>query len=156
MKKIFFSLAYLSLTALANAQCVTHKYVGLANKVFTGNLTTDDFKPAALTGNLFLTIDTTQDGDYSTPASYITFTNANELINYFSSFMKSIKVEGNYFNYYEMVNNSLFNSPLHQSFLVNSANNTYLIDIWNNPNDITKIQGLTVVRYDYKLQRTPY
>lgn len=157
MKKSIITAVLLSLVALtATAQCLTHKYVSIADKVFSGNLTSADFMPSDLTGEFFLTIDTTKDGDFATPASYTTFKNPSELIKSYKEFMSSIKVEGDYFNYYEMINNSLFNSPLHQSFLINDENSTYLVDIWNNPNDVTKIQGLTIARYDYKLDKTPY
>lgn len=70
--------------------------------------------------------------------------------------MKSIGIIGGFFNYYEFINNSLYNSPLHQSFLVNNSRHTYRIDIWNNPNNVTKINGLSIVRYNELLERTNY
>ena len=152
MKKQIFLAAILSLSVLtATAQCLTRNYVSIANTVFSGKLETSDFA-----GNLFITIDTVNSETVAVPSEYTEFSDPAQLIKTFNQAMASIKIDGNYFNYYEHYSNSLYNSPLHQSFLVNNDNYTYRIDIWNNPEDITKIEGLTIVRYSEKLDRTPY
>ena len=74
-------------------------------------------------------------------------------IEIFNQAMTSINVEGNFFNYYEMFNNSLYNSPLHQSYLVNNSKQTYKIDIWNNTTNITKIEGLSIIKLNYQIER---
>jgi hypothetical protein len=149
--KIFFA-AILTLTVLtAQAQCLTRTYVNIADDVFSGNLKTSDFA-----GNLFITVDTVNSASLQVTSEFYEFTNPDELIKTFNHVMASIKVDGGFFNYYEHFNNSLYNSPLHQSFLVNSANCTYRIDIWNNPNDVTKIEGLTIIKSPDQIERTIY
>lgn len=133
------------------AQCETRNYIDIANKVFTGNLKNSDFE-----GDLFFTIDTVNSERVEVPSSYTEFSDPLKLIESFNQTMKSIGIIGGFFNYYEFINNSLFNSPLHQSFLVNNSRHTYRIDIWNNPNNVTKINGLSIVRYNELLERTNY
>jgi hypothetical protein len=149
--KIFFA-AILTLTVLtAPAQCLTRTYANIANNVFSGNLKTSDFA-----GNLFITVDTVNSASTTVPSEYYEFTDPSDLIKTFNQAMASIEIDSTFFNYYEHFNNSLYNSPLHQSFLVNSANYTYRIDIWNNPNDVTKIEGLTIVKSPDQIERTIY
>jgi hypothetical protein len=135
----------------SSSQCLTRKHIDIANKVFEGNLKTSDFE-----GNLFLTVDTVNSELATFPSDYYEFSDPADLIKTFNKVMKSIKIEGTFFNYYESFNNSLYNSPLHQSFLVNSAKHTYVIDICNYPNDITKIEGLTIVKLNDKKDRNTY
>lgn len=152
MKTKIFLAAILSLSVLTStAQCLTRNHVDIANTVFSGNL-----KPADFAGNVFITIDTVNSERVETASEYTEFSEPAQLIKSFNSAMKSIGIEGNYFNYYEHFNNSLYNSPLHQSFLVNNSKYTYRIDIWNNPEDVTKIEGLTIVRYNEQIERTSY
>jgi hypothetical protein len=149
--KIFFA-ALLTLTMLtAQAQCLTRNHIDIANKVFEGNLKTSDFA-----GNLFITVDTVNSELATVPSEYYEFSDPADLIKTFNRVMKSLKIEGSFFNYYESFNNSLYNSPLHQSFLVNSANYTYVIDICNYPDDVTKIRGLTIAKLNDKLDRNSF
>jgi hypothetical protein len=149
--KIFFA-AILTLTVLtAQAQCLTRTYVNIADDVFSGNLKTSDFA-----GNLFITVDTVNSELATVPSEYYEFSDPSDLIETFNKVMASIEIDSTFFNYYESFNNSLYNSPLHQSFLVNSSKYTYLIDIWNNSNDVTKIEGLTIVKLNDKKDRNSY
>jgi len=152
MKTKIFLAVILSLGMLTvSAQCLTRNYVGIANTVFSGNLKTSDFS-----GNLFITIDTVNSESLKVASEYKEFSDPVELIKTFNTTMQSIGIDGDFFNYYEHYNNSFYNSPLHQSFLVNTFNDTYRIDIWNNPEDISKIEGLTIVRYGSQIERTSY
>jgi hypothetical protein len=130
------------------SQCLTRKHINIANKVFEDKLKSNDFE-----GNLFLTIDTVNAGSLSVPSEYSEFSESSELTKSFYKAMNSINVVGRFFNYYESFNNRLYNSPLHQSFLVNNSKNTYLVDIWNNPNNITKIEGLTIRKLNDQIER---
>jgi len=149
MKKQILITAILALTVLTtNAQCLTREYISIANKVFTGNLKDSDFA-----GTLFVTIDTTNSESLAVASNYFECKTPAEAIKIFTRTMASIKVDGNFFNYYEQINNSFYRVRLHQSFLMNTANYTYKVDIWNNAQDITKIEGLTIMRYNEKLER---
>ena len=138
---IILGLVFALTVFRSSAQCLTRTYINLANKVFTGNLESKDFE-----GKLFLTIDTVNAESPNVPSLYFEFDKSSELIEIFNQAMVSINVEGNFFNYYEMFNNSLYNSPLHQGYLVNNSKQTYKIDIWNNPTNITKIEGLSIIK----------
>ncbi len=145
---IILGLVFTLTVFRSSAQCLTRTYINLANKVFTGNLESKDFE-----GNLFLTIDTVNAESPNVPSLYFEFDKSSELIEIFNQSMISINVDGSFFNYYEMFNNSLYNSPLHLSFLVNNSKYTYVIDIWNNPNNITKIEGLTICKSNNQVER---
>jgi hypothetical protein len=149
--KILLVIVLAFFNLVTSAQCLTRKHIDIANKVFEGNLKTSDFE-----GNLFLTVDTVNSELATVPSEYYEFNDPADLIKTFNKVMKSIRIEGTFFNYYESFNNSLYNSPLHQSFLVNSAKHTYVIDICNYPNDITKIEGLTIVKLNDKKDRNTY
>ncbi|MSP70075.1 MAG: hypothetical protein EXR20_07370 [Bacteroidetes bacterium] len=101
-------------------------------------------------------MDTIDGSDLYAPSYYSEYNSPTPVINAFANFIKSKKFDGTFFNYYEVFDIYLYKSPLHQSFLVNDANSTYKIDIWNNAQDITKIDGLNVLKYPTKLARTPY
>lgn len=152
MKKILLILIATAFISKANAQCETREYVGIANKVFSLDLNKEDFSSSSL----FLTMDTVNGHNKNAPSSYSEYDSPEPVIESFTNFIKSKKFEGTFFNYYELFDNYLYKSPLHQSFLVNDETSTYKIDIWNNAQDITKIDGLTVSKYPMKLQRTPY
>ena len=145
---IILGLVFTLTVFRSSAQCLTRTYINLANKVFTGNLESKDFE-----GNLFLTIDTVNAESPNVPSLYFEFDKSSELIEIFNQAMTSINAEGNFFNYYEMFNNNLYNSPLHQSYLVNNSKQTYKIDIWNNTTNITKIEGLSIIKLNYQIER---
>lgn len=135
----------------SSSQCITRKHIDIANKVFEGKLKAKDFE-----GKLFLTIDIVNSESLNVPSHCYEFIESYELIDLFNQAMISINAEGSFFNYYELFNNSLYNSPLHQSFLVNNSKYTYMIDIWNNPKNITKIEGLTIRKLNEQQVLTNY
>jgi hypothetical protein len=118
------------------SQCLTSKHINIANKVFEGNLKSNDFD-----GNLFLTIDTVNAWSLSVPSEYSEFSESSELTKSFYKAMNSINVVGRFFNYYESFNNSLYNSPLHLMFIVNKriVKPSILVML----NQMTKLNDLT-------------
>jgi len=146
--KIILGLILVLTVFKSSSQCLTRKHIDIANKVFSGKLKNADFE-----GKLFLTIDTVSAESPNVPSVYFEFDKSSELIEIFNQAMTSINVEGNFFNYYEMLNSSLYNSPLHQSYLVNNSKQTYKIDIWNNTTNITKIEGLSIIKLNYQIER---
>jgi hypothetical protein len=152
MKKILLILIATAFIGKANAQCATREYIDIANKVFKLELNKDDFSSSGL----FVTMDTINGHDKNAPSAYTEYSSPEPVIEAFAAFIKSKQFDGNFFNYYELFDNFLYKSPLHQSFLVNDSTNTYKIDIWNNAQDITKIDGLTISKYPMKLAKTPY
>ena len=146
-KLIFTLLAAICLTITVNAQCETHKYVYIADKVANLTLKASDFSD----GHRFFTIDTVDASDFNVASDYRVYTNSDSLIKDFSSIFKIKKWEGSYFNYYELIDNSFFQSDLHISFLINDKDNTFKIDIWNNVEDIFKIDGLTILKLPKKI-----
>ena len=146
--KIILGLILALTVFKSSSQCLTRKHIDIANKVFEGKLKAEDFE-----GNLFITIDTVSAESPNVPSVYFEFDKSSELIEIFNQAMTSINAEGNFFNYYEMFNNNLYNSPLHQSYLVNNSKQTYKIDIWNNPTNITKIEGLTIRKSNDQVER---
>lgn len=152
MKKLIFIFAAVALSLSANAQCETRIHEATAKKVFNLSLNQADFSKSGL----FMTLDTINSHDKNAPSSYFEYESAEPLIKSFVKFMESKEFEAGYFNYYELFDNYLYRSPLHQSFMVNDKTNTYKIDIWNNAKDITKIDGITIAKYPMKLERTPY
>jgi hypothetical protein len=59
---------FVTLSFSLKAQCLTRKYIDIAEKVFDRKLTRDDFA-----GNLFLTIDTVAYDDVSIPSIYLEY-----------------------------------------------------------------------------------
>jgi hypothetical protein len=152
MKRITLLLiASLSLTS-SFSQCATHKYVSRADSLFKLQITKENFK----SGTVFLTLDTTNMSDIFAPSNYIETTDPSVVIKNFVKFMKSIKVEGNYYNYYELINSPFYDSPLNISYVINTKADSYLIRIWTDKNDISKVQGITVGKYSTKQTRTPW
>lgn len=134
------------------AQSADHKYKALADKVFKLKIKPGDFQE----GRIFLTLDTMNAHDFTAPSDYTEYTDPKPLIKKFKHFMRSCKWEGNYYNYHELIDHPLYSSPLHQSFLVNNETNTYKIDIWNSKHDITKIEGITVLKYEMKFENSEF
>jgi hypothetical protein len=134
------------------AQCLTRKHIDLANKVFALRIKPSDFQE----GNVFLTLDTINSNDINAPTDYTIHKSPKPLLKKFLGFMKSRNWDGGFYNYYELFNSPFYDSPLHQSFLVNDESHTYKIDIWNSKSDTSKIEGITVGKYPVKLEKTPY
>lgn len=119
--KTLFLFSCLILSISLNAQCLTRNYIHIADRVFTCNLSLSDFE-----GN-FISIDTVNSGKLDIPSTYIECKNAKDVIQNWTQITKSVNSIGSYFNYYEMINNTLYNSPLHLSFLINSMEYTYRV-----------------------------
>ena len=147
MKKLIFTLIAITIVLAAIGQCESRKYISTAQKVFDHKLSSSDLS----NGVLFLTIDTI---DASTPGNseYREYTSSKNMIAEFYHTFDFIKKEGNFFNYYEFINYSVYPSPLHQSFLMNNKTDTYKIDIWNNKENIFKIDGLTIQKLEQKIK----
>lgn len=153
MKKIIFTLIVIvAFAQITIAQCETHFYLNIAQSVFNHQIKPSDFP----NGRLFLTIDTVDASNPNVKSECIDYYKPADLIKKFYKVFNHIKIEGSFYNYYEFINFSVFPSPLHQSFLINTVNNTFMIDIWNNKDDVLKIDGLTIVKLDSKRSRTPY
>lgn len=153
MKKVFLTIILVvNFTMIFYSQCKTQTYILLAESVFNKQIREFDFSKETL----FLTIDTINSSDFFADRTYVEYTDSKKLIKHFYETIGQIKVEGDFFNYYELINNPVYPSPLHQSYLINTATNTYKVDIWNNHNNIFKIDGLTIVKLKVKYERTPY
>jgi hypothetical protein len=152
MRKFILSLISSLITIVGFGQCETRDYINIAHKVFNHKLSSSDIS----TGVLFLTIDTVDATNINSKSLYIEYDSARDLVINFYKVFDAIKKDGNFFNYYEFINYSVYPSPLHQSFLINSDIITYKIDIWNNKDDISKIDGLTIQKLQSKVERTPY
>jgi len=150
-KKFYFFISVILIAGIIKAQCETRIYIELAQKVFNRHLKSSDFSNETL----FITIDTAGFNNIDA-ILYAEQKNPEDIILMFYKTMDSIKIESTFFNYYELINCGIYPSPLHQSFLVNNFEVTFKIDIWNNKDDITKIDGLTIQKYTVKYPPTPY
>ena len=144
---LFFAFGNLS------AQCETHNYEYIAKKVFGRTLVSSDF---SYSGIYFLTIDTLDASEFNIASDYREYLSWDSLNDDFNTFMKTKTWDGYYYNYYELINNSFYSSPLHLSFLVNDSFDTFMIDIWMDNVDFLKIQGITIMKLQQKLNKTPY
>ena len=140
MKKLIFTLIAITIVLAAIGQCETRKYISIAKKVFDHKLSSSDLSNE----NLFLTIDTVDALNPNQNSEYKEYTSSKNMIAEFYYTFDFLKKTGNFFNYYELINYSVYPSPLHQSFLMNTKTDTYKIDIWNNKENIFKIDGLTI------------
>jgi hypothetical protein len=82
--------------------------------------------------------------------------NPELIIKNYKRFMKSLEIEGSYYNYYELFNSPFFDSPLHISYIINTKDASYLVRIWTDKDNTSKIEGITVGKYDQKMERTPW
>lgn len=152
MKKLIFTLIAVTIYISTFGQCETRKYISIAQKVFDHRLSSSDFS----NGVLFLTIDTLDASNPNQNSEYREYTSSKIVLKDFYQIFDLLKKEGSFFNYYEFINYSVYPSPLHQSFLVNTKTDTYKIDIWNNKDNIFKIDGLTIQKLEKKVERTIY
>jgi hypothetical protein len=152
MKKLIFTLIAVTIYISTFGQCETRKYISIAQKVFEHQLSSSDFSNEVL----FLTIDTIDALNPNQNSEYREYTSSKIVLKEFYQIFDLLKKEGSFFNYYEFINYSVYPSPLHQSFLVNTRTDTYKIDIWNNKDNISKIDGLTIQKLEKKVERTIY
>ena len=152
MKKLIFTLIAVTIYISTFGQCETRKYISSAQKIFDHKLSSSDFSNEIL----FLTIDTIDASNPNQNSEYREYTSSKIVLKDFYQIFDLLKKEGSFFNYYEFINYSLYPSPLHQSFLVNTKTDTYKIDIWNNKDNIFKIDGLTIQKLEKKVERTIY
>ncbi len=149
---VYFICLIFLISNIIKGQCKTRIHIDLAKKVFNGQLTKSDFSK----DNLFITIDTINSTDFNGFVVYSEQKDPEEIIKMFYNVMNNINLEGSFFNYYELIDCVFYPSPLHQSYLVNNAEVTFKVDIWNNKDDIAKIDGLTIQKYTIKFPPTPY
>jgi hypothetical protein len=153
MKKLILIFILAVITTFSTfGQCETRKYISIAQKVFDHRLSSSDFSNEIL----FLTIDTIDASNPNQNSEYREYTSSKIVLKEFYQIFDLLKKEGSFFNYYELINYSVYPSPLHQSFLVNTKTDTYKIDIWNNKDNIFKIDGLTIQKLEKKVERTIY
>lgn len=152
MKKLIFTLIAVTIYISTFGQCETRKYISIAQKVFDHQLSSSDFSNEVL----FLTVDTIDALNPNQNSEYKEYTSSKIILKEFYQIFDLLKKEGSFFNYYEFINYSVYPSPLHQSFLVNTRTDTYKIDIWNNKDNISKIDGLTIQKLEKKVERTIY
>jgi hypothetical protein len=153
MKKLILIFILAVITTFSTfGQCETRKYISSAQKIFDHKLSSSDFSNEIL----FLTIDTIDASNPNQNSEYREYTSSKIVLKDFYQIFDLLKKEGSFFNYYEFINYSLYPSPLHQSFLVNTKTDTYKIDIWNNKDNIFKIDGLTIQKLEKKVERTIY
>ena len=145
MTKILLTLILLSAIQV-KSQPFHHEARAL--KLFKNQLEKSDFK----TGKVFITLDTIDMSDIFQPSTYIETEDPSKIIKMYSKFMKSIKIVGPYWNYHELVNSPFFESPLNISYIMDTQTSTYLVRIWTDKNDISKIEGITVGKYSTKLE----
>lgn len=148
MKKLIFTLIAITIVLAAIGQCETRKYISIAKKVFDHKLSSSDLSNEIL----FLTIDTIDASNPTQNSEYREYTSSKIVLKDFYQIFDLLKKEGSFFNYYEFINYSLYPSPLHQGFLVNTKTETYKIDIWNNKDNIFKIDGLTIQKLEQKIK----
>jgi hypothetical protein len=115
-------------------------------------ITKSDFK----SGKVFLTLDTTNMSDIFVASTYIETDKPTQVIKNFTRFIKSLKIEGSYYNYYELINSPFYESPLNISYVFNTITASYLVRIWTYKSDTSKIEGITVGRYSEKQTVTPW
>jgi len=152
MKTFSITLILTLIFSSTVAQCLTKKYKGRADSLFNLHITKSDFK----SGKVFLTLDTTNMSDLSVASTYIETDNPTQVIKNFTRFIKSLKIEGSYYNYYELINSPFYESPLNISYVFNTITASYLVRIWTCKSDISKIEGITVGKYSVKQTVTPW
>jgi hypothetical protein len=152
MKSISLTLILTLIFSFTFAQCLTKKYKGRADSLFNLQITKSDFK----SGKVFLTLDTTNMSDISVASTYIETDKPTQVIKNFTRFIKSLKIEGGYYNYYELINSPFYESPLNISYVFNTISASYLVRIWTCKSDTSKIEGITVGRYSEKQTVTPW
>jgi hypothetical protein len=152
MKTLIFALAVITISISTFGQCETRKYISISQKIFDHTLSSSDFSNEIL----FLTVDTVDALNPNQNSEYKEYTSSKTILKDFYQIFDFLKKEGSFFNYYEFINYSVYPSPLHQSFLMNIRTDTYKIDIWNNKDNVFKIDGLTIQKLEKKVEPTLY
>ena len=146
---VFIPFLVIMLNSGLHAQS-TRKYEYRVQKLFNLELSAADFRK----GKVFLTLDTINAQDPNIPSNYIQTYNPDTLVKCFKGFMKSIKIDGNYYHYYELFNSPFYESPLHLSYFINTDVATYHVEIWTDKDDTEKIEGLTVSKMNTKIKKS--
>jgi hypothetical protein len=149
MNKIFLILLMVITLNLSFAQsilnfnsteCESTIFIGIVKKLCNHKLTAEDFSNESLFFTTDVGISKTEhlsDGIYE-------FENPNELIKKFYEVFDCVNKKGEFYHYYELINNKIIGYPLHQSFFIDGKDGTYIVNIWNNKNDVYKIDGLNI------------
>ena len=103
-----------------------------------------------------MTLDTTNMSDLNVASTFLETDNPDIIIKNYKRFMKTLKIEGSYYNYYELLNSPFYESPLIISYIINTKDASYLVRIWTDKDDTSKIEGITVGKYAQKMERTPW
>jgi hypothetical protein len=122
-------------------ECESNIFIELVKKLYNHKLTINDFSNQ----NLFFT--TNVGGPDSEPYynDMYDYENPKDLLKKFYQVFDSINKNGQFYHYYELINNSIIGYPLHQSFFMDDKNGTtYIVHIWNNKDDVHKIDGLNI------------
>jgi hypothetical protein len=151
---IFRSILFSLLIYAGNSfgQCATRIHVSRADSLFNLQITKDNFRK----GIVFLTLDTINMSDIYAPSNFLETENPELIIKNYKRFMKSLEIEGSYYNYYELFNSPFFDSPLHISYIINTKDASYLVRIWTDKDNTSKIEGITVGKCEQKMERTPW
>jgi len=145
MKSLSILITVLILSNFSFSQTTN---LDFAKRIFESEIKNSDFK----SGQIFLTLDTVNAGDVNAPSTYVKAENPAEIIKMFKSFMKSVNFKTGMFGYGELINSPFYESSVHIMFFVNSDSNTYRVDLWTAKEDTSKLEGLTVCKYAYKIK----
>lgn len=133
-------------------QSETRIHVSRADSLFNLQITKNNFRK----GKVFLTLDTTNMSDLNVASTFLETDKPDIIIKNYKRFIKTLKIEGSYYNYYELLNSPFYESPLIISYIINTKDASYLIRIWTDKDDTSKIEGITVGKYAQKMERTPW
>ena len=147
MKKIFGIIAILISAQIVSSQSTSLQF---AKDIFSLKIKDSDFRD----GQIFLTLDTIDASNPNIPSTYLKSEDPAEIIKEYVKFMKSTQFETGMFSYGELVNSPFFESSLHVIFFVNSSTNTYRFDLWTAKENTSKLEGITVCKYLYKIKPT--
>ncbi|MBU3714671.1 MAG: hypothetical protein FGM46_06955 [Ferruginibacter sp.] len=145
--KFLLTLAFIILGIENYAQSNTHEF--RVKNLLNYKIKKSDFRE----GQVFLTLDTIDCNDLFAESNFIQTNNPDTVINCFIGFMKSIKLEGSYYHYSELINSPFFESPLIINFFVNTESHSYNIRIWTDKGHTDKIEGITVAKHITKFAR---
>ena len=123
------------------SQSINNRY--RVEKIYNLEINDSDFKK----GTVFLTLDTIDAMNLNIPSNFIEVECPDTIIQCFKGFMKSIKPEGSYYHYRELINSPFYQSALILCFFVNTADATYAFQVWTDKDNTDKIEGLTVAKH---------
>jgi hypothetical protein len=138
---LFFLFATFFVSQNIFSQTQSNEY--RVKKIFNLQINDSDFKK----GTVFLTLDTTNAEDLFAPSNFIEVNCPDTIIQCFNGFMQSICPDGTYYHYRELINSPFYQSALILGFFVNTADATYVFQIWTDKDNTDKIEGLTVAKH---------